>query len=176
MCDHPDCGLHAEHRAPKSRERLNDYWWFCLDHVREYNRAWNYYAGMSDDEVEMDIRNSTCWDRPTWPLGMRMSGRRKWDRAFKESFGNFDDEDEDGKQEDAHYRSRTWAPSNDSAEARAYRTLALDPPVSLTALKARYKELVKRLHPDINGGDKWAEDRLKEVNEAYTFLKKLVTA
>ena len=67
-CEHPGCEMPGEHRAPKDRS-LSDYWWFCLDHVRDYNRAWNYYAGMSEPEIELHLRNDTCWQRPTWPLG-----------------------------------------------------------------------------------------------------------
>ena len=51
-CDHPECAEAGLHRAPRSRDALNSYYWFCLDHVRAYNKAWNYYADMSDDEVE----------------------------------------------------------------------------------------------------------------------------
>jgi hypothetical protein len=58
-CDSPGCDLPGEHRAPKSREQLHDYHWFCLEHVRAYNNAWNYYAGMSEDEVESERRADT---------------------------------------------------------------------------------------------------------------------
>ena len=64
VCDHPGCTETGEFRAPKSRETLGEYFWFCLDHVREYNKAWNYFAGMSDVEVERIVRKDTVWDRP----------------------------------------------------------------------------------------------------------------
>jgi hypothetical protein len=71
LCDHPGCDLGGDFRAPRSRLELDNYLWFCLDHVRGYNAAWNYYAGMSEREVEAEIRRDTVWQRPTWKLGMR---------------------------------------------------------------------------------------------------------
>src|ERR1044071_2593556 len=70
-CDHPGCPGGGEFRAPRSRLELDRYYWFCLEHVRAYNSAWNYYAGMSDAEIEAEIRHDTVWQRPSWRLGQR---------------------------------------------------------------------------------------------------------
>jgi curved DNA-binding protein CbpA len=166
VCDHPDCAEAGEFRAPKARNRLNEYYWFCLEHVRDYNKAWNYYDGMSDNEVEEDIRRSTTWNRPSWPFGTMKPGQRANGRV-KDPFG-FMGDDEDA----AETRRRTPA---DTPEGRAYAVLGLEPPLTLDRLKARYKELVKKHHPDANGGDKAAEERLKSINEAYTTLRRFLT-
>lgn len=166
-CDHPDCASAGEYRAPKARNRLNDYYWFCLDHVRDYNRSWNYYAGMSDNEVEADIRNSTTWNRPSWPFGTVKPGQTAH-RRVNDPFGFMDDDDEDIGE------GRRRSPS-DSAEGRAAALLGLEPPFTLDRLKSRYKELVKKHHPDANGGDKAAEERLKSINEAYTTLRRFLS-
>ena len=68
-CDHPDCAGAGEYRAPKGRERLQEYFWFCLDHVRQYNLSWNYFEGMNEREIEYIRRRDTIWERPTWRLG-----------------------------------------------------------------------------------------------------------
>jgi hypothetical protein len=65
----PGCANAGEFRAPKSRETLNDYWWFCLEHVRAYNAGWDFYKGMSAGQIETQLRQDTGWQRPTWPLG-----------------------------------------------------------------------------------------------------------
>jgi len=70
-CEHPGCPGGGEFRAPKSRLELDRYYWFCLEHVRAYNSAWNYYAGMNDSEIEAEIRHDTVWQRPSWKLGER---------------------------------------------------------------------------------------------------------
>ncbi len=71
LCDHPGCDAGADFRAPRSRLELDRYYWFCLEHVRAYNSAWNYYRGMSETEIESEIRYDTVWQRPTWKLGQR---------------------------------------------------------------------------------------------------------
>src|SRR6202162_2872733 len=71
LCDHPGCEAGADFRAPRSRLEPDRYYWFCIQHVRAYNSAWNYYAGMSDAEIEAEIRHDTVWQRPSWKLGDR---------------------------------------------------------------------------------------------------------
>ena len=177
MCDHPDCLQQGEFRAPKSRSKLNDFYWFCLDHVREYNKTWNYYAGMSPEEVERETRSDAGWGRPTWPLGKRGPGDKPREQRMNDPFDFFS---EDGK---AEARARAEAREEaerakwqNTEEGKAYAALELDPPVSLTEVKRRYKELAKQLHPDVNGGDLAAEERLKRINQAYAVLKKALAA
>jgi len=148
---------------------LTEYYWFCLDHVRDYNAAWNFYEGMNEGQIEQEIRKDTCWQRPTWPMGMRAWHRLDLNKV-SDWFSSL------GRGGEAGERERRSSTRDLSPEARAYRALELEPPVNLTELKARYKQLVKRLHPDVNGGDTEAEDRLKEINQAYALLKVTLTA
>lgn len=154
-CQWVGCQEGGVYRAPISPERLTEYWWFCLLHVRAYNAAWNYYAGMSDRQVEADIRRDTVWQRPTWPLGASVGfcGWRAHDVG--DGFGVF---------QGARSPARPEPPT---AEDLALLVLDLRPPVTVAILKARYKQLVKRHHPDANGGDKAAEERFKQISEAY---------
>lgn len=173
QCDHPGCTAVASHRAPKTRNRLNDYYWFCLDHIREYNRNWNYYADMSDGQVESEIRNDTVWRRPTWPFG-NQSDRIGPNTVFRDDLGIFEAAASMGPN-----RSRTKDPKQPRPNAQftqALQIMNFDGPVTLTELKSRYKELVKRLHPDANGGDRAAEEKLKDINQAYATLKKFLVA
>lgn len=163
-CDHPGCASTGEFRAPRSRSALHEYLWFCLDHVRVYNASWNYYAGMSSDEIEHELRRDTVWQRPSWPLGAR--GFRH-QRRFKD-YGLFDF---DGDEATANSNGATRHHHPASPEGRALAVFELNEPVSLSDVKARYKELVKRHHPDAHGGDKAAEERLKVINQAYSTLK-----
>jgi hypothetical protein len=167
-CDLPGCTGAGEYRAPKGRDKLNEYFWFCLDHVREYNKSWDYYAGMTPEEIEKALRLDTTWQRPTWPMGnWRARERAMREEAMRQyhfrNGGRAEGEDEEDLSP-ARRRMRT-------AEAEALATLSLEPPVSFEQIKARYRELVKIHHPDTNGGDKQAEERLKQINLAYTTLK-----
>lgn len=167
----PGCRAAGEHRAPLSRERLGEFVWFCLDHVREYNRAWNYCSGMSERQIELEIRQDTVWRRPSLPLGAGAAAARRRFEAGWHAHGYGFREDLEGGADRPPER-----PSGGTAEQRALRCMQLVPPVSLTQLKARYKELVKQFHPDANGGDTSAEERLKDINDAYTTLKRFLTA
>lgn len=164
LCDHPGCTATGDYRAPRSRDRLHAFYWFCLDHVRAYNAQWNYYAGMSSAEIEAELRNDTVWQRPSWPLG----SRSRWHFGARvRDFGMFGFENEDGAAE----RSERARKRPLSEEEQALAVFDLAPPFTLGGLKARYKELVKLHHPDTHGGDKAAEERLKVINRAYSTLK-----
>lgn len=173
LCDHPGCSAPATHRAPKARNRLNDYFWFCLDHIREYNRSWNYCAGMTDTQVESEIRNDTVWRRPSWPLGSQGGGFSA-NARFRDDLGVFEAAASMNAREEQEKRAER--PKGDGQVRRALQIMNLDGPVTLTELKSRYKELVKRLHPDANGGDRAAEEKLKDINQAYATLKKFLVA
>ncbi len=164
-CAHPNCDLAGEYRAPRSRDALNQYYWFCLEHVREYNSAWNYYADMDDATVDSEIRKDVVWRRPTWPLGTRSTnyGDRISDPLSLFSQGLIDGPEKRG----AEAQLKSFSP----AEREAVSVMGLVAPVTKADVKLRYKILAKMLHPDANGGDKRAEDQLKLVNYAYTTLR-----
>src|SRR6266403_500424 len=69
-CDWPNCTRSATHRAPKGRNREREYWRYCLDHVREYNQSYNFFAGMSDDAVARYQKDAITGHLPTWKIGM----------------------------------------------------------------------------------------------------------
>ena len=161
-CDWPGCAAEGEFRAPKSRDAIDQYKWFCLEHVRRYNETWNFYEGMSEDEVEAEIRRDTVGRRPTWPFGIRATRLRFAAGHMRDPFGMFVDATTPGPEDEAH---RQWAAG--SPEEEALVVLDLKAPVTVGDVKARYKQLVKRHHPDLNGGDKASEEMFKRVNEAY---------
>jgi DnaJ-domain-containing protein 1 len=163
----PGCPLVGEYRAPKSRRNLSEYFWFCLEHVRAYNSAWDYYKGMSPEEVEAQLRADTSWQRPTWPLGHLGAGA--WD----------DDVLRDPLHILAAGRANGTAGTTKRQEAERappelrepLATLGLSWPTTMDAVKTRYKELAKRHHPDANGGSRDAEERLKTINVAYAAVR-----
>lgn len=183
LCEIPGCPAAGEYRAPKSRSALNDYRWFCLDHVRAYNASWNYFSGMSEDEVEAHIRRDITWDRPTWKLGGQQGtqpgGRRdRRGEGAQRSYRVHDDfgvyEEAVGGQEEAGGRAERPARASQTPEMQAAHTMGLDFPVTWQEVRVRYRQLVKQHHPDANGGDKQAEERLKTINQAYATLRKFL--
>ena len=174
VCEHPGCAEAGEFRAPRSRENLSQYRWFCLEHVREYNSRWNYYAGMQEAEIEAHTRADVTWRRPTWPLGSR--GKRRgaptYD-ALNDPYGLFDEMDILGGRDEAKRRATQRRARNPltNVEQDALEVLDLQWPVTMGDVKTRYKALAKLHHPDANGGDRDAEERLKDINRAYSTLK-----
>jgi hypothetical protein len=170
LCDHPGCELGGEYRAPRSRLELDSYYWFCLDHVRSYNAAWNYYAGMSEPEIEAEIRRDTVWQRPSWKLGMRHGPA--YEARMRDPFGIYgENAGKAGRQRRARSPGADASARVASAREQALAVFDIDPPFTQSTLKARYKVLVKMHHPDAHGGDREAEEKLKIINQAYTTLK-----
>lgn len=182
-CDHPGCQAQGQFRAPKSRQNLNDYYWFCLDHVRAYNSTWDYYAGMGPAEIETAVRSAIVGDRPTWKLGQRSASGRQYKFGNGTRFDLFPEEVQahvearmGQAKRKAEREAKARARRKLSAEDQALAVLDLSGPIDMDAVKIRYKALVKQLHPDANGGDKEAEERLKVVNQAYSALKRAAIA
>ncbi len=167
-CAWPDCDGYGDFKAPKSRDRLRDYHHFCLDHVREYNKRWNYYEGMNSSAIEEDMRRDYTWDRPSWNFGSFKNAAGQAGGGFKDDFGFFNQDGSFKREPEDDYSQFEWE------ERKAFALLDLKPGVTQEELKARYKVLVKKYHPDLNGGDKEAEERFKIVSEAYTLLKNVI--
>jgi hypothetical protein len=176
-CDWPECANAATHRAPKGRNREREYWRFCLDHVREYNQSYNFFAGMSDDAVARYQKDAMTGHLPTWRIGMvggtgRVNGRPGRPYSGGEAddpFGIF--RDLGGGVGGEHPKAETERRTLRNAERKALHALGLEEGAARLDIKARFKELVKRHHPDANGGDRGSEDKLREIIEAYNYLK-----
>ena len=161
-CDMPGCREHGMHKAPKDRS-LADHYWFCFDHVKDYNTAWDFFSGMQPDEVEESIMRSMYGDRPTWRYDVDGAAAEALKRAAWQTYHNTD-------QEPLKERRKSNVAAQ-TPEGEALAIMELEPPVTLAEIKTRYKALAKKYHPDLNKGDKKAEDLLKSINMAYTILK-----
>ncbi|CAH1656103.1 Uncharacterized 19.0 kDa protein in cobS 5'region [Hyphomicrobiales bacterium] len=177
-CEHPGCDKPGDHRAPKGRGHENEYWRFCLEHVRAYNQSYNYFNGMSDDAVAAFQKDAVLGHRPTWTMGMNAAARgatRSAGENGKAAGANVEDPfgvfgarafNQAARQEEAK-------PKLSKPALQALDTLGLDEGVDAVTIKARYKLLVKRFHPDANGGDRAFEERLQAIIRAYNTLKAL---
>ncbi|MBY8978090.1 J domain-containing protein [Rhodobacteraceae bacterium NNCM2] len=180
-CDWPDCDRKAEYRAPVSPDQINSYRWYCLEHVRMYNQSWNFFADHDSDEIDAQIRADQTWERPTWKFG----------KGIDEAANN-----------QPHAEGRAWArwgfsdpmellgdaatintgpatangkpkPRLSREEGRAMDVLGMDHEVTSRAkVRARYRDLVRDLHPDMNGGESADPERLSRVLRAWDILKK----
>ena len=182
-CDWQGCDAQGVHRAPASPQDLDTFRWFCPDHIREYNRRWDYYKGMSADEIDAARRSDRSWDRPTWkmqggkPRGAQRNGHaegRSWERfGFTDPLEVLGENAtiNPGENRDAELRRarRRLLPK---ADLKALKALDLDETATPAGVRERYSALVKQLHPDMNGGDRSEEARLRGVIAAWHHLKR----
>jgi hypothetical protein len=173
-CQWPKCSAPATHRAPKGRLRAGEYWRFCLEHVREYNNSYNFFAGMSEDAVAQYQKDAITGHRPTWKLGS-LGGHRAGPGNSRSAGWAADDPfslfGEATGSNNGHARPTAEGRKILNAQRRALDALGLEANAKRTDIKARFKVLVKRHHPDANGGDRGTEDRLREIIAAYNYLK-----
>jgi hypothetical protein len=179
-CDYPDCLKAATARAPKSRERLNDFYEFCQAHAAEYNKSWNFYAGMNEAQVRAAKENEAMTGgRPTWEMKAGKNSREA--AAFASKMGTANNTGAGSWQDSFGLfgrRVREQAVREEEGlrigklERQALADLDLDLRTDKPGIKARYHELLKRFHPDLNQGDRGAEAKLQRVIKAYKTLKK----
>ncbi|MCK5445570.1 MAG: J domain-containing protein [Rhodospirillaceae bacterium] len=179
-CESPGCEHEGIHKANRSPRQMSDFVWYCMDHAREHNKQWNFFEGLTEDEVENEIRRDTVWQRPTWKLGSSPDGKTGrfsgWETHIRDDFGVFE-ENTTGKSGAKNPGANgTARPEHDTDLARAFATLDLTPPFAKDEVRAIYKKLVKRHHPDANGGDKDSEERFKEISQAYQLVMQALDA
>jgi hypothetical protein len=170
-CDHIGCSRAGSHKAPKGRDHEGQFWHFCLEHAADYNRRWNYFQGMSDAELAAYQAREEIGHRPTWTF---RSGRLdRFSAAFRgfqsgrrsDPFGMF------GAADGAAPEPRQQRRRLTRLQTKALEALSLEENADSSQIRARYAELVKRWHPDSNGGDRAAEGNLQRVLQAYQTLK-----
>ena len=177
-CEWPDCSKAATARAPKSREQLNSFYEFCQAHAGEYNKGWNFYAGMNEAQIRAAKENEAMTGgRPTWEMKAGKNSREA--AAFASKMGTANNA---GSMRDSFglfgRRVREQAVHEEDTlrigklERQALADLDLDLRTDKAGIKARYHELLKRFHPDHNQGDRSAEAKLQRVIKAYKVLKK----
>jgi curved DNA-binding protein CbpA len=172
LCQWRGCNAPGLHRAPRGRGREGQYYLLCLDHVRQFNASYNYFEGMTNADIEAYQKDSLTGHRPTWKVGADswshgtvhgMARTSYFDRRFSDPHGFFAWQSE-GR---AGELRRPLKP----LERKSLEALDLPATAAREEIKARFKELVKRHHPDANGGDKRSEDKLREIIQAYNYLK-----
>ncbi len=162
-CEWPGCTESAPHKAPKGRDMEGQFHYFCLEHVRQYNKSYNYFEGMKDDEVVGYQRDAVTGHRPTWKMGTIHNGPGP--SAHMHS-------PHEHMAARAREHARAARPRHvRTLERKSLATLGLDETANAAQIKARYKWLVKRHHPDANGGSRENEEHLRAIIEAYRHLK-----
>ena len=179
-CQWKGCCKPGKFRAPKGRGREGEFYLFCSDHVRRFNSSYNYFDGMSDAEVEDFQKDAAYGHRPTWKVGENAfaGGRRR--SANADDVRRMSEAKTAGAQGFHAWRARQ---SRDQAkqprrklkplEKKSLKALGLNEGADKEDIKSSFKALVKRHHPDANGGDRGSEEKLREIIQAYNYLKQV---
>lgn len=158
-CDFKGCTKAGTCRAPKNRE-LKDYWYFCPKHAAEYNKNWNYYAGMSPEEIEAD------WEKQTF--GAPLKNKEKANKEASD-YAKFISDFIQGR---SGFDRVAFHSSLPNKIIVALKTLDLPIMASWRDIGAKYRELAKKYHPDIAGDKKNAATEFTKISAAYEVLKK----
>ena len=180
ICAKPGCDRPGKYRAPKSPDLLDEFLWFCLDHVREYNLRWNFFESYSDDELEQQFAADRVWERPTRPFSETVNRPESQPHAEGRAWQRFGFDDPADFLGDKATLNPGAVRRGDNArpqrrlpptERRALEILEAQDHQSKTEIRRQYKALVKDLHPDMNGGRRDDEARLSEVVWAWEQIK-----
>jgi hypothetical protein len=172
-CHWQNCGRPAPFKAPKSPKHLDEYNWYCETHITEFNKNWNYFKDFSEEQLEDFRVSAILGHRPTWKFGIGGNqGMLDLESAFAR-YTNWQADSTSGVGK-AEFPKPEAVIKLTASQRKSLTVFGLDqPPESAIVLKQLYKSLVKRYHPDINKGDQKAEDRFKELGQAYKILQEI---
>jgi hypothetical protein len=166
-CEHAGCEEAGQYRAPKSPDILDDFFWFCKDHVREYNLKWNFFHGNTEEELAEQIDKDRVWERETKPFNKTGDEARAWSRL------GIDDPHQvlGANATQNPGKSITGTRRLPPTERKAIDILEAKDHWTKAEVRKQYKVLIKVLHPDMNGGDRSQEEQLQEVVWAWDQIK-----
>ncbi|HXF54683.1 MAG TPA: DnaJ domain-containing protein [Hyphomicrobiaceae bacterium] len=177
-CQWKGCEEPGLHRAPMGRGKEGRYYLFCPEHIRQYNASYNYFAGMSDAEIEEFQKDAVTGHRPTWKVGANAWSHGTYRGLSSAELRSFAESRLGRAQSFYAWRARHQRTGAEGGrrrlkplERKALAALGLDDAAERADIKSRFKELVKRHHPDSNGGDRGSEEKLREIIQAYNYLK-----
>lgn len=159
-CAWHGCSQHGEFRAPKGRDKLNEYQMLCQEHITQFNKQWDYFSGMSQVEIEDFQKDAFTGHRPTWRPDMRNS-----DEKLRAAVADF----MDGDIPEGLARAAS-APPIPQKQRKALAVFDMEHPTTRSDIKKQYKKLAKKHHPDINRDNPQAEETFKALTEAYQLL------
>jgi len=163
ICEWEKCKESGKFKAPLEKDNSKKHRWLCEEHIKLFNKNWNYFEGMSQNEVENFIKSDVTWHRPTQKFGSSDNFFNiLWNNAMSDKFNLFQDE-----RIINNLNSRKLT----AKDRDAFKIMGLESNADWKSIQKKFKTLVKKFHPDRNLGSKKFEDKLKKVTLAYSHLK-----
>ena len=168
ICEWDNCRNTGTFKAPTEKDNSKNFKWLCEEHIKLFNRSWNYFDGMSQNEIEDFLKSDLTWHRPTQKFGSSDNFFNiLWNHTLSDKFKIFN-ENED-KSIHIHNYKKLCEKDKD-----AFRIMGLEFSADWTTIQKKFKSLVKKFHPDKHSGDKQYEDKLKKITLAYSHLKMIM--
>ena len=166
ICEWTNCNAIGKFKAPQEKDNSKNYKWLCKEHIKLFNKNWNYFEGMSQDEIEDFLKSELTWHRPTQKFASSDNFFNiLWNNALSDKFNFF-------KQEKMTNGFTVRKLSEKDKDA--FRIMELELNTDWTIVQKKFKTLVKKFHPDKNSGNKECEDKLKRITLAYSHLKMIM--
>ena len=165
ICEWTNCKESGKFKAPTEKDNIKNYQWLCENHIKLFNKSWNYFAGMSQNEIEFFLKADVTWHRPTQQFSSSDNFNILWNGALSDKFNFFKQE----KEVNGFYQGALTDKDKD-----AFKIMELSPNSDLSIVQKKFKTLVKKFHPDRNSGNKQFEDKLKKITLAYSHLKQIM--
>ena len=163
ICEWKNCRETGEFKAPAEKDNSKNFKWLCNEHIKLFNKKWNYFEGMSQNEIEKFLRSDLTWHRPTQKFGSSDNFFNiLWNNALNDKFNFFKQEENINGSNDGKLSEK---------DKDAFIMLGLELNVDWPIVQKKFKTLVKKFHPDRNAGNKQFEDKLKKITLAYSHLK-----
>ena len=163
ICEWSKCSNLGEFKAPVEKDNSKKYRMLCLKHVKEFNKNWNYFSGMNDDQVLNFLKSDMIWHKPTQSFSSSDNFFKVlWNNALKDEF------DKSKIRSQLNHMNQFKFGNND---IKAFGILGLSVGLKWDKIQKKFKKLVKKFHPDMNSGNKKYEEKLKLITLAYTQLK-----
>ena len=163
ICEWDNCKEAGKFKAPTEKDNSKNYRWLCEEHIKLFNKSWNYFEGMNQNEIENFIKSDVTWHRPTQKFGSSDNFFNiLWNNALNDKFNFFRQENNINNLNGTKLYEK---------DKDALRMMGLELNASWPIIQKRFKTLVKQFHPDKNAGNKQFEDKLKKITLAYSHLK-----
>ena len=167
ICEWQNCKENGKFKAPLEKDNSKNYKWLCEEHIKFFNKNWNYFEGMSQKEIENFLKSDLTWHRPTQKFGSSDNFFNiLWNNVLGDKFNFFNEKKIFNNLKDRKLRER---------DKDAFIIMGLEPDTDWTSIQKKFKTLVKKFHPDRNSCNKQLEDKLKKITLAYSHLKLIMT-
>ena len=165
ICEWEKCKEIGEFKAPIEKDNSRKFKWLCKEHIKLFNKSWNYFEGMSQIQIENFLKSDLTWHRPTQKFGSTDNFFNiLWNNALSEKYKIF-------KGKSSYYVNTLKLSEKDKD---AFKLMDLEFNTDWPSVQKKFKTLVKKFHPDRNSGNKEFEDILKKITMAYSHLKMIM--